>query len=868
MAVESEALGALLKRYRRQAGLTHEELAERAGVSARSVSEIERGRQQRPYISTLRRLADALALAPEPRMLFLSAGQDIRPHSQEQAPALRPGADEATSFVPPTNLPDEPTPFIGREREITAICRLLQQPSVRLVTLTGPGGVGKTRLALQVGSVLLEEFRDGVFMVSLASLTDPTLVLSVLARTLGVKEQGGMSLADTLRDRLRDRHLLLLLDNFEHVLDAAPAVAELLASCRRLHILTTSRVPLHLVREHEYPVPPLSLPDLARLPPLQALCRCEAVALFLDRARAVKPDFDITGDTAPAVAGICTRLDGLPLAIELAAARIKLFPPQALLQRLDSRLQLLIGGARDLPARQQTLRGEIDWSYSLLSGAEQILFARLSVFAGGYTLEAAEAVCNPDGALDVLQGLASLVDQSLLRRLGENEPRFSMLETIREYASERLLAQGEAEPLRRHHADFFLALAERAEQEIDGASQARWLEQLEVEHDNLRAAMRWALDRGNSEIALRLATALDTFWLVRTHWSEGRRWLEEALDAGAPVAPHLRARGLRVAAGLAVQQTRYRAARHWAKESLTLADQLGDRDERAAALLTLGQVAGLQGDYSREQALYEESLPLYRELGNRERTCEALFRCGATAWQRGDHARAEACLQESLALARELGDIHRQGNCLTNLGEVALAQGDLEPARAMFENALALQRQIKDRNCSALSLSGLGAVALEQGDTGGARERLEESLALFEEIGARRYRAGALLRLGRVAMLEGDAEQAEQLCASSLRIRRELSDRRGLASCLQVLGEVAHLLGRAERATRLCAAAAAVRDELGVSLSSFERLRPDRALAWARTEMGEKGFAAAWSGGAVMELEQALDYALNETALP
>jgi predicted ATPase/transcriptional regulator with XRE-family HTH domain len=820
MEVETGALSALLQRYRRQAGLTQEELAERAGVSTRSVSDIERGLQQHPHISTLRRLADALGLAPEDRLVFLTARQGNRTWSaipRSSGPARGswgqalpgPAADTPDLAAPPTNLPDEPTPFIGREREIAAISTLLQQPPVRLVTLTGSGGVGKTRLALQVASILLHVFRDGIFLVSLASLADPSLVPSVIAQTLGVTEQGGMSLTDTLRDQLHDRRLLLVLDNFEHLLDAAPRVAELLDTCRELHILVTSRIPLHLVREHEYPVPPLSVPDPRRRPSAEVLGQCEAVALLVDRARAMRPDFAITEDNARAVAEICARLDGLPLAIELAATRIKLFPPQALLQRLEHRLQLLTEGARDVPTRQRTLRGAMDWSYNLLGEHEQTLFARLSVFAGGCILEAAEAVCNPDGKLDVLEGLASLVDQSLLRQEGEDEPRFSMLETIREYAAELLEASGEGEMLRQQHASFFLTLVERAAREVDGPKQARWLEELEADHDNLRAVLRWSLERGEPQIGLRLAEALATFWLVRTHWSEGRRWLEEALERGTEVPLALRARALRVAAGLATHQTDYRAAQRWSEESLRLAEQLGDSSERAAALLNLGQVAGLESDYIQEQALYEESLTLYQKLGSKERTCEALFRCGATAWQRGDHPRAEVCLRESLALARELGDTHQLGNCLTDLGEVALAQGELDRAQIHFEDALKLQRQIKDRNCSALSLSGLGAVALERGDPGEARRRLEESMALFEEVGARRFQAGALLRLGGVAMLEGDTEQAEQLCTAGLRIRWQLSDKRGLVSCLEALGEVAQAQGHSERATRHCAAAAA-----------------------------------------------------------
>jgi len=418
-----------------------------------------------------------------------------------------------------TNLPTQPTALIGREKELDAIHDILGRASVRLLTLIGPGGIGKTRLALEAAAAALHDFAHGAYFVALAPIGDPTLVVATIAQTLGITERGSRPLLESLIDELRDHHLLLLLDNFEQVLEAAPQLAELLAGCPKLKLLVTSREVLHLYGEHEYAVPPLALPDRAQLPPLDRLRQYEAVRLFIERAQAAKADFAVTNESAPAVAEICYRLDGLPLAIELAA-RIKLFPPQALLARLDQRLALLTGGGRDRPARHQTIRGTIDWSYNLLDVAEQALFARLGVFVGGCTLEAATAVCNADGALplDVTDGVASLIDKSLLRlKVGAGgEPRFLMLETIREYALERLAARGEGEALRDRHLRHYLALAEAAAPHMRGAEQIVWAERLELEHDNLRAALTWAHEHGagdgsstaGAEAELRLVGAL------------------------------------------------------------------------------------------------------------------------------------------------------------------------------------------------------------------------------------------------------------------------------------------------------------------------------------------------------------------------
>ncbi|HEY6407500.1 MAG TPA: adenylate/guanylate cyclase domain-containing protein, partial [Ktedonobacteraceae bacterium] len=464
------------------------------------------------------------------------------------------------------NLPAQPTPLIGREHEVATNRQLLRREEVRLVTLTGPGGTGKTRLGLQIASELRNVFADGVYFVSLAPISDPMLVMPTIAQALGIRDRVelGQPLSARLAEVLQQKQVLLLLDNFEQVIGAASQVADLLASCPQLKVLVTSREVLHVRAEHEFAVPPLELPDLAHLPEPAALARFPSVALFLQRAQAANPDFQLNATNARIVAAICVRLDGLPLAIELAAARMKLLSPQKLLARLSRRLAILTGGARDLPARQQTLRNTIEWSYHLLTAWEQRLFRRLSVFVGGCTLQAAEAVCTvpDDGAGQVLDGIASLVDKSLLKRLeqtgeGSEEPRLLMLETIREYGLEALTTSGEEQAARQAHADYFLLLAEEAEPALKGPLLVEWLERLEQEHDNLRAALRWAVEGGRADLALRVGVALERFWVVRGHRNEGLAFLERALVAEAEIATDLRAKALLAAARLAFIQSHY-----------------------------------------------------------------------------------------------------------------------------------------------------------------------------------------------------------------------------------------------------------------------------------------------------------------------
>jgi predicted ATPase/class 3 adenylate cyclase len=531
-------------------------------------------RDQLPTGTTLRDLGEhRLKDLFRPERVF----QLIAPGLPSEFPPLR------TLDAYRNNLPLQPTPLVGREKEVSEVCDLLRGEATRLLTLTGPGGIGKTRVALQAAADLLEDFPDGDFFVPLATLTEAELFFSAVAETLGVKETAEQTLDESLKDYLGERRMLLVLDNFEQVLEAAPTVTELLTGASGMKVLATSRTPLRLYGEHVFPVPPLSMPDLKSPPPLESLTQYEAVGLFVERARAVKPDFELTNESAPAVAEICVRLDGLPLAIELAAARIKMLPPKAMLQRLDSRLKLLTGGARDLPERQRTLRATIECSFALLDEGEQVLFARLAVFSGGRTLQAIETICDAEGDLsaEAFEGVSSLVAMSLIRQeeVPGGEPRFVMLETVHEFAREKLQESAEAEEIKRLHAQYFLTLAEEAYPELKGADQLEWLERLEAEQDNIRVAFSWALERKEVEVALRMGGSLSWFWWVRDYYSEGRRWLEEALAMDVRGSPEVRAMALAGAGGLAWQQGELDRAQEACEEGL----ELLEHEEREAS---------------------------------------------------------------------------------------------------------------------------------------------------------------------------------------------------------------------------------------------------------------------------------------------
>jgi predicted ATPase/class 3 adenylate cyclase len=644
------------------------------------------------------------------------------------------------------NLPEQPTPLLGRDQEVDAVRTLLLREEVRLVTLTGPGGIGKTRLGLQVAAELTDSFAGGVFLVALAPIADPGLVTPTIAQTLGLRETGSRSASESLKTYLAQQAVLLLLDNFEQVVTAAPEVAELLAACPRLKALVTSRQVLHLRGEHEYPVPPLELPEG---PADEAtLSRCAATALFIERALAVRPDFALTEDAAHAVAEICRRLDGLPLAIELAAARVKLLSPQTTLARLSSRLSLLTDGPRDLPARQQTLRGTIGWSYDLLAPAEQHLFRRLAVFAGGWMLEAAEAVCSAVDGLDteVLEGLGALVDQSLVRRhdVGtQREPRFSMLETIHEYGLEQLATSGEAEALRRAHAAYYLALAEEAAPNLTGPQQGVWLDRLEREHDNLRAALAWARDRGEAALGLRLAAALWRFWYTHGYLSEGRAWLEDmlALPAGGESQAEgpVRARALYGAATLASTQDDFdRAAALW-EASLALSRELDDKAIMASALNALGLAALQEGDAQRAAPLVAESLAVSRAIGDPWAIARALLSLAQTAYVQGEYSRAEALFEECLALMRQAGSTSHSAVALLYLGHAARAQGNFRRATALYQEGLALSQGLGDKLRVLRELEGLATAVAAEGRAERATRLLGTASSLRDLLGSARH---------------------------------------------------------------------------------------------------------------------------------
>jgi predicted ATPase/class 3 adenylate cyclase len=832
----------------------------------------------------------------------------------------------------PNNLPVQPNPFIGREQEVEAVVTMLRREDVALLTLTGPGGIGKTRLALQAAAEMVDDFEGGVFFAGLAPLVDPGLVVPTTAYALGLREGGDQPIEKTLKQYLADKRLLLVLDNFEHVIEAGPAVAELLERAPNLKVLVTSRASLRLSMEHEYAVPLLPVPDPARLPPLETLAEYDAVALFTQRAQAVKPDFEVNTRNAAAVAEICYRLEGIPLAIELAAARIKVLPPQALLDRLESRLKLLTGGSRDLHTRHQTLRNTIEWSYDLLTGEEKRLFRRASVFRGGATLEALEEVCegrNTEGTMDdgrwtmevnkhplpadeadgstangqpssidergalraanyrpssivhglssanVLDGITSLVAKSLMYTVEgvEGEARYWTLETISEYAAEKLEESGEGEEMRRWHGLYFVALAEAAEPELRSARQREWLARLEDDHDNLRAALRWSEESGSPEAieaGLRLAGALTRFWQVRGYLSEGREHLASALAAYD---------GARTVSGKLDHERLLAGPSPHSSSGDNVSAPPSSIDERGAlraanyrpssiatarALHGAGVLAHAQGDYDTARALYRQGLTLRREIDDTPGVASSLNNLGVVAQETGDYAAARALHEESLALKRDLGDSSGIAFSLTNLGNVAKEQADYAAARAMHAEALALFRQLGDKRSIASALTNLGVVAFAQGDHISAHSLHSEALALFRELGDKRSTAIALNNLGSVACEQGDYTSSRVLYEECLDLCREVGDKVGIASVLAGLGRLAVASGGAnvERGVRLFGSVEALSETLGAVLDAADHLLHQRAIAAARAQLGEETFKKAWNEGRAMTIEEAIEYAL------
>ena len=733
----------------------------------------------------------------------------------------------------PTNLPVQRTGFVGREKEVAAAKELLLRQDVRLLTVTGPGGIGKTRLAVQVASALVGHFPGGTHFVSLSSISDPGLIASVIVQTLGIREAGGQSPLEILKENLQDSRrapMLLLLDNFEHLIQAAPTMAELLAMGPNLKIMVTSRAALHVYGEHEFPVPPLALPDSRSMPPVDLL-QYPAVALFVQRAVAVKPDFEVNRENASAVTEICSRLDGLPLAIELAAARIKVLSPSSMRTRLAARLQLLTGGARDLPQRQQTLRAAMDWSYDLLSAAEQKLFRRLSVFVGGCNLEGVEAVCDTkrDLDLDLLDGMASMVDKSLVQQIeqGKGESRFVMLETIREYALEKLEASGEEALTKRAHAAYCLVLAEEEATEQSGAEGSDWLERFASEHDNFRAGLEWLTETGDADWGLRLGAALFRFWEMREYLAEGRDRLGKLLKLAGAAAP---------------------------------------TKARARALFAAGVLAGEQGHYDSSDVLIRENLDIARQLRDTQGVAVSLNALAVNARDRGDLAVARSLFEESLVIWRELDDSKAVARSLSNLANVVKLEGDYARSRSLYAECLSIFKGLGDRTGVAWSMNYQGDVARDQGDSAGARALYEQGLAIFRELGDRWGIAGTLADLGSLAREQGNYPTACSLYRESIRIFQELGHKRGIARLLECFACSAAVQLEAERSLRLAGAAAALRQNIGAPLTPAEQAKLEAGLHPARQALTTTAGEAAWLEGWALPAEKAIEEVLAPEA--
>jgi predicted ATPase len=729
-----------------------------------------------------------------------------------------------------TNIPVQRTAFVGREKEIAAAKELLLSKDVRLLTITGPGGIGKTRLGVEIATGLPENFSGGIHFVSLSPLRDPALIASVIVQTLGIREAGGPSPLELLKKHFHDSShapALFLLDNFEHLIQAAPIVADLLAIAPNLKILVTSRAALHVYGEHEFPVPALAVPDAQSKSSLDALSQFAAVALFVQRAVAARPDFELNQQNAFAVIEICARLDGLPLAIELAAARVKVLSPSAMCTRLASRLQLLTGGARDLPQRQQTLRAAFDWSHDLLSPAEQKLFRRLSVFVGGCTLEGVEAVCDTKGdlQLDLLDGMASMVDKSLLQQLEQpnGESRFTMLETIREYAREKLEASGEEAATKRAHAAYCLVLAEETATAESGAEGAEVRERIALEHDNFRAGLEWLTESGDADWGLRLGAALFRFWESREYLAEGRDRLGKLLRMPAAAAP---------------------------------------TKARARALFAAGVLASEQGEIAAADALLMESLVIGRRLGDEQGVAVSLNARAVLARDRGDVALALSLFQESLGLWRQLGELKAIARALSNLASVLKLQREYELARSLCGECGAIFEGLGDRTGVAWSLNNQGDVAREQGDSAAAQALYEQGLTIFRELGDRWGIAGTLADLGNLAREQKHCSAALPLYRESLKIFQELDHKRGIARLLECCACSAAVQQQPERSLRLAGVAAALRKSIGAPLAPAEQEKLEAILEPARLALANTASATAWLEGWNMPLDRTIEEVL------
>jgi predicted ATPase/DNA-binding XRE family transcriptional regulator len=905
---EEISFGEWLRQRRRMLDLTQQALADQVGCARITLRRIESG-GRKPSKELALILLEKLGAPQANGEAWLRFARGLSGFPERSV-------DSFTS-KPRTNLPTSLTSFIGREKELDEITKLIAKN--RLVTLTGVGGIGKTRLSIQVASGLLNDRPNGTWLVELAPLSDPALVPHTIISTLGLIEQSGRSPLAILTDFLQNKHALLILDNCEHLIQACAELAEtLLRTCPDLHILATSREVLGIAGEALYLVPALTTPDPVRVS-LNILPDYEAVQLFVERAQSALAGFMLTRENAPTIAQVCHQLDGIPLALELAAARIKMMSVEQIASHLNDRFHLLTGGARTALPRHQTLQAMIDWSHDLLSKPERVLLRRLSIFAGGWSLETAESVCRDEdiekyGILDLL---TQLLNKSLIvaEREQGKDIRYHMLETIRQYAREKLWAAGEGEMMRQKHLAYFVDLAERAEPNLRAFDMIMWLDQLEAELDNIRAALEWALE-SDVVAQLRLVSALLWFWHIRSHQNEGIDWLErglsiEAAERGAealtPSHAMIRGKALN-ATGLLREAFLVGKAAEYFEESLNLFKELGPAGKQGLAYAFLGlagwtgqtrgmtieetkdlrehslslfrdvgdkfgaaecleAIAGyarVKGDLERARAIEEEHLALRKEIGDKDGIAFAQAYLGLTVWRQGDYQQAKELYEESLAGFREVGNIYFLGQALSGLSDIAQEQSNYEQAARFLQEGLTLAHNVGDMTMIANKLDDLGQLARMQGDYKLATKRFTEELIMCREAGYKFGTSSALRGLGRVAQSQEDYIAARSFYSEAILLSQEISNSLAVARNLSAFATLAAAQNKPKLTARLVGAAEAQIPSIRFEMSAKERAEYDQAVAAARAALGKETFIAAWEEGKKMTLDEAVSYALKE----